>query len=125
MSRASAPARREGPATEAASPAAAARVWARASARYIVEWVIENSSSSSPMVCPPPARRMQCHQVGFLARAELGLLATRPPFGAGDLHALPSSHLDQVRVELADHGHGVEQQSPRLDRWDPVPTRRG
>jgi hypothetical protein len=39
---------------------------------------------------------VQSAEVGFLARAELGLLATQPTLRAGDLHTLPGPHLDQV-----------------------------
>jgi hypothetical protein len=54
-------------------------------------------------------RAVQCDEVGFLARAELGRLAAQPALGARDLHALPGAHPDEVGLELGDHGQGVEQ----------------
>ena len=49
-------------------------------------------------------------QVSLLGGAELGWLALQSAFCFGDLHALPRSDLDEVRLELGDHGRHVEQQ---------------
>ena len=59
-----------------------------------------------------PARPVQGNEVGFLRRAELGLLTSQPPLGPRDLHPLPSPHPGQIRLELSDHRQHVEQQSP-------------
>ena len=53
----------------------------------------------------------QGDEVSFLTAVELGLLATQPALGLGDLHALAGAEPDQVGLELGDHGKDIEQQS--------------
>ncbi len=58
---------------------------------------------------------VQGDQMCFLPGVELGLLATKPPFGLGDLHALAGAQPDQVRFKLGDHRQDVEQQPTNRD----------
>jgi hypothetical protein len=44
----------------------------------------------------------QRDEVRFLAAVELGLLATQPAFGLGDLHALAGAEPDQVGLDYVD-----------------------
>jgi len=53
----------------------------------------------------------QRDQVRLLATVELGLFATQPTLGLGDLHALDRAKPDQVGPELSHHRKHVEQQS--------------
>ena len=48
--------------------------------------------------------------MGFLALAELGLLAAEPAFGLGDLHAFAGAGADEVGFEFGDHGQDVEHE---------------
>jgi hypothetical protein len=52
----------------------------------------------------------QRDQVRLLATVELGLFATQPTLGLGDLHALAGTKPDQVGLELTYHREHVEQQ---------------
>src|SRR3954451_19207708 len=54
----------------------------------------------------------QRDQVRLLATVELGLFATQPTLGLGDLHALDRAKPDQVGLELSHHRQDVEQQPP-------------
>src|SRR3954454_5569410 len=52
----------------------------------------------------------QRDQVRLLATVELGLFATQPTLGLGDLHAFSGTKPDQVGLELSHHREHVEQQ---------------
>jgi hypothetical protein len=56
------------------------------------------------------AGAVELDEVGFLHRAELGLLAAQPSLGVGDAHALARARAHEVGFELGDHDQHVEQQ---------------
>ena len=56
------------------------------------------------------AGAVELDEVRLLPRGELGLLATQPPFGPGDGHALPSPGPSEVGFKFSDHAEGREQQ---------------
>ncbi len=52
---------------------------------------------------------VRCHQVRFLPRVELRLLAAQPTLGVGNLHAHPGTEPDQLRLDSG--------QSDQVKRW--------